>query len=116
MPTTLCCRLRVCRIAGLRIWRQSKLEYTLELNNHFSVVASAEYRRQEASPYLPFVTNGGKVLSHYDMAVFGIDLRYAPGETFYQARSFRVPIDETVPVFALSHRYAPSSLSGQGMV
>lgn len=94
--------------------RQSKLEYTLELNNHFSVVASAEYRRQEASPYLPFVTNGGKVLSHYDMAVFGIDLRYAPGETFYQARSFRVPIDETVPVFALSHRYAPSSLSGQG--
>ncbi len=93
--------------------RSTKLEYTLELNNHFSVVASAEHLRQEASPYLLFTTNAGRQISHYDMTVFGADLRFAPGETFYQARSYRVPVDETVPVFALSHRYAPSALSGQ---
>ncbi len=91
--------------------RLSQLEYTLELNNNFSVVGSASYIRQEASPYLPFVTNGGNAMSHYTMAVFGIDLRYAPGETFYQARSHRYPIDETVPVFSISHRYAPASFS-----
>ncbi len=94
--------------------RSTKLEYTLELTNHFSVVASAEHLRQEASPYLQFVTNSRLKLGHYDMAVFGVDLRYAPGETFYQTRSYRVPVDETVPVFALSHRYAPGALSGQG--
>ncbi len=57
------------------------------------------------------MTNGGNAMSHYTMAVFGIDLRYAPGETFYQARSHRYPIDETVPVFSISHRYAPASFS-----
>ncbi len=93
--------------------RSTKLEYTLELNNHFSVVASAEHLRQEASPYLLFTTNAGRQISHYDMTVFGADLRFAPGETFYQARSYRVPVDETVPVVTLSHRYAPSALSGQ---
>lgn len=93
--------------------RSTKFEYTLELLNHFSVVASTEHVRQEASPYLPFISNSGIRMSHYDMTVFGLDLRFAPGETFYQARSYRVPVDETVPVIALSHRYAPASFSRQ---
>ncbi len=94
--------------------RSTKFEYTLELLNHFSIVASAEHVRQEASPYLQFITNAGQRMSHYDMTIFGLDLRFAPGETFYQARSYRIPVDETVPVIALSHRYAPASFSGQG--
>lgn len=105
--------LSLTRMADRRFTyrRLTRLEYTLELNNHFSVVAAMEHQRQESSPYMPFVTNGGTPMSHYTIAAFDMSLRFAPGETFYQARSFRIPVDETVPVVELTHRYSPAALS-----
>ena len=41
------------------------------------------------------------------MTVFGLRLRYAPGETFFQARSYRIPINDYAPVFEIYHRWAP---------
>ena len=94
--------------------RLTSLMYTVEFNNHLSIEASAQYQRQEASPFLPFVRNDGNSLSHYDMLLLELGIRYAPGETFYQARSNRIPIDETIPVLELSHRYASPAWSAQG--
>lgn len=92
--------------------RLGRLEYILELNNNFSLVASAENVRQEASPYVHFVTSDGQTFNHYTENVFGLQLRYAPGEKFIQTKSSRFPINEEAPVFVLSHHFGPKGFAG----
>lgn len=92
--------------------RNTKLEYTLELNNNLSFLVTAGYARQEATPFLPFITGDGRSLSHFNEASVALQLRYAPGEKFYQAKSFRIPINEDAPVFVLSHKFAPAGFMG----
>lgn len=92
--------------------RATRLLYTLELANNLSFTAKVERLRQEATPFLPFVTGAGTALSHFNETVFEVGVRYAPGETFYQAKSYRIPVDETVPVFAIRHRFAPRGKLG----
>lgn len=90
--------------------RVSRLQYTLELANHLSVEAAAVYERQEASPFVPFVDQAGRMRSYYDIAAFDFKLRFSPGETFFQTRNRRVRLNPTPPVFTISHRYAPAWL------
>lgn len=92
--------------------RRTLLEYTLELPNHFSVYASAEHNRQEASPHVPFITGTGEVLGHFVETTLGLRLRWAPGEKFYQTRSRRKVIDPMKPIFELSHNVAPKGFLG----
>ncbi|MCM1067191.1 MAG: DUF5686 and carboxypeptidase regulatory-like domain-containing protein [Muribaculaceae bacterium] len=92
--------------------RETSLCYTLELPFNFSIEASAAHMQQCASPYVRFITATGRELGHYGSTVFALSLRYAPGETFYQAKSSRVSINEDAPVFAITHRYAPGGVFG----
>lgn len=92
--------------------RVSKLEYTLELHNNFSVVASVRHERQEATPYMPFVDGYGRKYGHYDETTFNVQLRYAPGEKFYQTKSYRIPVNMDAPVVVLSHTVAPKGFLG----
>lgn len=92
--------------------RETKLTYTLELNNHFSLTATVGHDRQEATPFLPFITGKGEQLSHFDESSLSVSLRYAPGERFYQAKSYRIPINEDAPEFILSHTFAPTGVLG----
>lgn len=87
--------------------RVSELKYTLELRNNFSVTASVEHHRQETGPFVPFINGYGVTMNHYDMVDCTIELRYAPGEKFYQNRSNRFPVNLDAPVFMLSHTYGP---------
>lgn len=87
--------------------RDTRLDYTLELQNNLSLVLSCGQVWQRATPFVPFVDGNGRSFGHMGMGVAEIKLRYAPGEKFYQAASYRLPIDETVPVFEISHRWAP---------
>lgn len=90
----------------------SKLTYNLELPNNFSVKASAERLRQQESPEVPFVNSFGEHYRHYDEFAMGLQLRYAPGETYYQTRSNRIPINEENPIFTIAHRYVPKEFLG----
>ncbi len=90
----------------------SKLEYTLELENNFSVEASIARERQEATAYMPFTDGLGRSFGHYDETSFTVQLRYAPGEKFYQTKSYRIPINLDAPVFVLSHTVAPARAFG----
>lgn len=92
--------------------RQTRLEYTLELPDNLSLCLSADRQTQEASRFVPFVLGDGTRLGHYDETLFGITLRYAPGEKFYQTRSTRIPVNLDPPVIILSHTYAPARLLG----
>lgn len=90
----------------------NSLEYTLELENNFSVVATANFERQEATKWIPFTDGHGRNYGHYDEMSFKLTLRYAPGERFVQGRNRRLPVNLDAPVFELSHSYAPQGLLG----
>lgn len=92
--------------------RATTLEYTLELLNNFSVVASVSFERQESTRWIPFIDGHGNSFNHYDETSFKLALRYAPGEKFVQGKTNRLPINLDAPVFELSHTYAPKGLFG----
>lgn len=92
--------------------RQTRLDYTLELANNFSVKASANLERQEATRWVPFTTARGNTVGHYNEAYFSVELRYAPGEKFFQTKTQRIPVNLDAPVFILTHTYAPKGLFG----
>ncbi len=92
--------------------RVTDLTYTLELPNNFSVSATVKHERQEASEYLKFITSDGKSRPFYDETTLGVQLRFAPGEKFYQTKSHRIPVNLDAPVFILEHTYGPHETFG----
>lgn len=92
--------------------RTTSLKYTLELANNFSVEASIDHQRQEATEYMTFVLPSGTAYNHYNETSFNIRLRYAPGEKVYQMKSDRIRINEEAPAFMLTHVYAPKGFLG----
>lgn len=91
--------------------RYNALSYILELPNNFSVEARIANEQQQSSPLTTFNlrTADGSVtpLDNFDESFGEIKLRYAPGEKFYQTRSYRFPINMDAPVVTITHRYAP---------
>ena len=81
--------------------RVNKLEYTLELQNNFSLAITAGHYRNYATPWVPLVDGRGNSVRHFDETTLQLQLRYAPGEKFYQTTSQRVPVNLDAPVFML---------------
>ena len=92
--------------------RVSKLEYTLETENNFTIKAKLQSERQEPTRFMQFIDGTGNSFPHYTMNSVTVELRYAPGEKFYQMRSGRIPINFDAPVFTLSHTWAPKGMFG----
>lgn len=92
--------------------RLSMLEYTLELENNFSVVAGLRHQIQFATPWVRFVNGSGTAFPHFSQSSFFIKLRYAPGEVFYEGRTIRQPINMDAPVIQLTHEYGPKGFLG----
>ncbi len=90
----------------------NKIEYTLELRNNLSVVAGIENEIQRPSRFFPFTDGYGQAIDHYSETSLTLQLRYAPGEKFYQTKSHRVSINKDAPVFALTHKFAPKHVFG----
>lgn len=92
--------------------RLSMVEYTLELENNFSVVAGIHNDRQMSTQYMTFVSGHDESFSHLTATSFKVQLRYAPGEKFYQTKSHRFPINLDAPVIMLTHEFAPKGYFG----
>lgn len=92
--------------------RMSRLSYILELDNHFSVTADFHHCRQEATPYMTFITGYGRQYGHYNESGFTVTLRYAPGEKVYQMKTDRISITPQNPVVMLTHTYSPKGFLG----
>lgn len=92
--------------------RLTRLEYTLEMHNNFSITARLDHERQEATRYMTFVDGHGNSHNHYNETSLHVQLRYAPGEKFYQTKSYRIPVNLDAPVFMLSHTIAPHGFAG----
>ncbi len=92
--------------------RVAQLEYTLELRNNFSVIAGLRNERQYATDMMTFIRGNGRIYPHYTQSSFSIQLRYAPGEKFYQSKTHRYPINLDAPVVTLTHTYSPKGFMG----
>ena len=100
--------------------RNTRLEYRHEWYNHFSMALGIEHNIHEATRYVPYIpvsntfTNTGDVspLRRYTEAGFTLQLRFAPGETFYQARSYRIPINMDAPTITFNQTYMPRGFMG----
>lgn len=92
--------------------RSTSLNYFLELRSGFSLEAGIHHDIQEPSAALPFITTDDQTLRRFTLSSFKIQLRYAPGEKFYQAASVRAPINSDAPVIMLSHEFGPKGFLG----
>lgn len=92
--------------------RHTALTYKLELLNNLSFNISADAVRRDPGPFVPFMRSNGTPLSHYTQLTFSAQLRYAPGEKFYQGQSYRLAINNDAPIFILSHEYSPRNILG----
>lgn len=99
-----------CNLTTYR--RLFELSYNLELLNHFSLTASLRHERREATPWVPFILPNGVSTGHTNTATVKLQLRYAPGETFAQGMTNRVPINLDAPVLTLTHEYGPKGVLG----
>ncbi len=92
--------------------RVTKLEYILEMENNLSVTARLKSERQEPTRYMTFVNGYGRSFGHYTTNSVTVELRWAPGEKFFQMTTGRLPINFDAPVFTLSHTWAPKWIPG----
>lgn len=92
--------------------RDTRLTYQLEPGQQLLGGSISRVERQEPGPFVPFVLTDGTHLDHINEATFTVQLRYAPGEKFYQGKTSRIPINHDPPVFILSHTFAPKGFLG----
>lgn len=92
--------------------RITRLNYKMERRGGFSFDIGFKHEIQEATRYLPFENAYGDIFRRFTQAAFTLTLRYAPGETFYQTKSYRIPINLDAPVFQLTHEYGPKGMLG----
>ena len=104
--------LRRHKDVRMQYLRTTRLEYRHEWYNHFSITLGIEHNVHEATRYVPFMTVDSAFHQRYSQAGFTAQLRFAPGETFYQARSYRIPINMDAPIITLTQTYMPKGFLG----
>ena len=104
--------LRRHKDVRMQYLRTTRLEYRREWYNHFSIALGIEHNVHEATQYVPFVDAHGTARQRYTQAGFTAQLRFAPGETFYQTRSYRIPINMDAPIMTLTQTYMPKGFMG----
>ena len=92
--------------------RTTRMEYRHEWYNHFSITLGLEHNIHEATQYVPFMYCDNTTRNRYTQVGFTLQLRFAPGETFYQARSYRIPINMDAPIITLNQTYMPKGFMG----
>ncbi|MDE6329805.1 MAG: carboxypeptidase-like regulatory domain-containing protein [Muribaculaceae bacterium] len=92
--------------------RQAGATYQIEWPNHFSIIGQFTHNIYESTPWLPFRDAHGGGTTSYIQAGFRLELRYAPGEKFYEGRSVRVPVNHDAPIVMLTQTWMPSGILG----
>lgn len=92
--------------------RLGQLQYQIEWQNHLSLTAALQYRRQESSKYVPFILADGSVNNAYTQNSLKLELRYSPDEKLMQTNSSRININYDALVLVLSHEIGPKGWLG----
>lgn len=92
--------------------RYNSLRYIMENSYNFSIEVAVSNTRMTPSPTMNFIDGHGQALDHISENAIQLKLRYAPGEKFFQTRSYRLPVNLDAPAITLTHTYAPKGLFG----
>lgn len=111
-PDNMFLSFKRCEDLLMTYLRTTKLEYTFESANGWSVKATINNERQQQSPYVSFINGHGTAFNHFTQTSFDVQLRFAPQEIVYQSRSERISLSPQLPVVVLSHTYSPKGFAG----
>lgn len=92
--------------------REAGATYQIEWPNNLSIIGSFTHNIYYETPWMNFVTGNGVQQTNYIQAGFRVEVRYAPGEKFYEGRSVRVPVNYDSPIIKLTQTYMPATLLG----
>ncbi|HWZ14216.1 MAG TPA: DUF5686 family protein [Mucilaginibacter sp.] len=94
-----------------------RLDYVHEFDSHFSYKAG--FKKWDQSPagglyFLNLVGNNFNNVNTVRTTEFSLELRYAPHESFYQGKLYRVPIVDQYPIFTLRYNEGIKNFFGGG--
>ncbi len=92
--------------------RLNKVEFNYETRSNFSINLAIANDRREAAPTMPLVNGYNEVINSITDNSVELTLRYAPGEKFFQTRTYRIPVNLDAPAITLRHTFAPRNLWG----
>ena len=92
--------------------RYNSLSFNYETYSNFSANIEIANVGQYAAPTMPLIDGYGHRIGHYTENEAVITLRYAPGEKFYQTRTYRIPINMDAPAITLRQTIAPKGFLG----
>ncbi len=109
--------LKASTVDQMSYVRDIRVVYEKETLSGFSLKLSADYKKDMPTGnlfYIPNTPGSGRsdALRSITTADFGINLRYAPGETFINTKQRRRPLNLDAPVFTLSHLVGVKGLLG----
>ena len=109
--------LKASTVDQMSYVRDIRVVYERETLSGFSFKLSADYKKDTPTGnlfYIPNTTGSDRssALRSITTADFGVNLRYAPGETFINTKQRRRPLNLDAPVFTLSHLVGVKGLLG----
>lgn len=84
--------------------RRASMAFNYERRDHLSFSARCAISRKQHSPFIGFTDVKGRTTSHYWMGMLEANVRWAPGEKFYESPRQRVPINLDNFELTLTHR------------
>lgn len=92
--------------------RLNKVEFNYETRSNFTVNFAVANDCREAAPTMPLIDGYGNSIKSVTDNTMELTLRYAPGEKFFQTRTYRVPVNLDAPAVTVKHTFAPRNLWG----
>ena len=94
--------------------REASLKYQLETNAGFSFTATVKNRNDQPAGGLQYIRNDEPRTPVHDITTTeaNVLLRYAPGESFVNTKTRRMPISLDAPIYTLSHTTGVKGLFG----
>lgn len=90
----------------------TRLSYFYEHVCGLTLNAGIKAERQTATPWLPFINGYGDIHRHFRQSALFLDVQFAPGATFVQTSSFRLPVNMDTWIFRVTHEWGPKGLFG----
>ena len=92
--------------------RKFELSWTNENRNGFTFKPSYTWLQIHPEMNLKYINGNNEQFSHLTTSEFGMLLRYAPNERFFQIQANRYPLNQTEPIIEIGHKLGISNFFG----
>lgn len=89
----------------------SKIIFTWEWSSNLKLSLTASRSRMNPTAWVHFTDGTDHSFGHIDQAGAELQIRFAPGEKFYQTRHSRKRVNFDAPTVMLTHTYKPDGLA-----